>query len=191
MVPPAAPVLVVDLDGTLIKTDLLVETAIALLKRSPFSFPLLAVWLARGKANLKEQIAERAEIDAGIPSVQQGVPGLPPRRACSGTQDLAGDRVPPQTRRAGGCPSRHFRSRPGDRERPQPFRKGQTGCAGVRSGAERVRLRGQCARGSPDLAASPARAGRPPRAGRRDGCRPPLHRRTGLSAREDALVQPT
>lgn len=60
---PAAPVLVVDLDGTLIKTDLLIETTLTFLKRSPFSLPLLAVWLARGKANLKEQIAERAEID--------------------------------------------------------------------------------------------------------------------------------
>jgi len=64
VVPPAAPVLVVDLDGTLIKTDLLVETALILLKQSPFSLALLAIWLTRGKAHLKEQIAERAEIDA-------------------------------------------------------------------------------------------------------------------------------
>lgn len=64
LVPPGEPVLVVDLDGTLIKTDLLVETSLALLKRDPSSLPLLAVWLARGKANLKEQIAKRAEIDA-------------------------------------------------------------------------------------------------------------------------------
>ena len=62
-VPPAAPVLVVDLDGTLIKTDLLVETALALMKQSPFSLPLLPFWLARGKAHLKERIAERTEID--------------------------------------------------------------------------------------------------------------------------------
>ena len=46
--PPAEPVLVVDLDGTLIKTDLLIETTLVLLKRSPFSLPMLAVWLARG-----------------------------------------------------------------------------------------------------------------------------------------------
>jgi 4-hydroxybenzoate polyprenyltransferase/phosphoserine phosphatase len=59
----ASPVLVVDLDGTLIKTDLLVETTVAFLTKSPLSFPWLAVWLAHGKANLKERIAERADID--------------------------------------------------------------------------------------------------------------------------------
>lgn len=61
---PVAPVLVVDLDGTLIKIDLLVETTLVLLKRNPLSLPLLAVWLARGKAHLKEQIARRVDIDA-------------------------------------------------------------------------------------------------------------------------------
>lgn len=55
--------LIVDLDGTLIKTDLLFETALGLVKRSPLSLPLLAVWLVNGKANLKERIAERVEID--------------------------------------------------------------------------------------------------------------------------------
>ena len=64
VVPPTEPVLVVDLDGTLIKTDLLIETTVALLKRNPFALPLLVLWLTRGKANLKEQIAERAVIDA-------------------------------------------------------------------------------------------------------------------------------
>jgi 4-hydroxybenzoate polyprenyltransferase len=63
VVAPTAPVLVVDLDGTLIKTDLLVETTLALLKQSPLSLPLLPFWLARGKANLKERIAERTRID--------------------------------------------------------------------------------------------------------------------------------
>ena len=63
--PPPAPVLVVDLDGTLIKTDLLFETVLAFLKQSPLSLPSLALWLARGKANLKERIAERTEIDVG------------------------------------------------------------------------------------------------------------------------------
>ena len=67
-VSPADPVLVVDLDGTLIKTDLLVETTLTFLARSPLSLPLLAFWLAGGKANLKRRIAERAEIDpASLP----------------------------------------------------------------------------------------------------------------------------
>ena len=62
------PKLIVDLDGTLIKTDLLFETAVVFLKQTPLSLPLLAVWLARGKANLKERIAERVDIDvASLP----------------------------------------------------------------------------------------------------------------------------
>lgn len=60
------PVLVVDLDGTLIKTDLLVETALTLVKRSPWSLPLMVVWLTKGKAYLKEKIAERVEIDTPV-----------------------------------------------------------------------------------------------------------------------------
>lgn len=63
-VPLATPVLVVDLDGTLVKTDLLVESALSLLKRSPWSALWLFVWLARGKAHLKTRISERVEIDA-------------------------------------------------------------------------------------------------------------------------------
>jgi 4-hydroxybenzoate polyprenyltransferase/phosphoserine phosphatase len=57
------PALVVDLDGTLIRTDLLLETALSLLKSSFLSFPSFVIWLAGGKANLKERIAERVDID--------------------------------------------------------------------------------------------------------------------------------
>jgi 4-hydroxybenzoate polyprenyltransferase/phosphoserine phosphatase len=55
--------LCVDLDGTLIHTDLLVESALALLRRNPlylFCFPL---WLLRGRAHLKREIARRVELD--------------------------------------------------------------------------------------------------------------------------------
>src|SRR5215831_16250490 len=56
--------LCVDLDGTLIKSDSLWESALILLKRDwlkIFSFPL---WLLRGRARFKHEIAERAEINA-------------------------------------------------------------------------------------------------------------------------------
>ena len=60
--------LVVDLDGTLIKTDLLIESALDLLKRSPVSLVFFPVWLSRGKAHLKAEIGERVEIDpASLP----------------------------------------------------------------------------------------------------------------------------
>jgi 4-hydroxybenzoate polyprenyltransferase/phosphoserine phosphatase len=58
------PPLVVDLDGTLVKTDLLVESLLALLKQQPSCLPMLPVWLARGRAYLKQQIARRVALDA-------------------------------------------------------------------------------------------------------------------------------
>ena len=42
--------LCVDLDGTLIKTDLLIEALIKLVKQQPFLFFWAPVWLLRGKA---------------------------------------------------------------------------------------------------------------------------------------------
>src|SRR6185312_781091 len=62
-VPDATP-LCVDLDGTLIRTDLLLESAVSLLKQNPlylFAYPL---WLLRGRANLKHEIATRVHLDA-------------------------------------------------------------------------------------------------------------------------------
>lgn len=55
--------LCVDLDGTLIKTDLLWESLLALLKQSPFLFFQLPFWLLRGKAHFKHQIARRVTLD--------------------------------------------------------------------------------------------------------------------------------
>lgn len=56
--------LCVDLDGTLIRSDLLVESALALLARDPLAFLSMLVWLLRGKAHLKREIARRIELDA-------------------------------------------------------------------------------------------------------------------------------
>jgi len=56
--------LVVDLDGTLIKTDLLWESLARLLRRNPFQlFPILFWWTTRGRAFLKKQLAARVTID--------------------------------------------------------------------------------------------------------------------------------
>jgi 4-hydroxybenzoate polyprenyltransferase/phosphoserine phosphatase len=55
--------LVVDLDGTLVKTDLLVESFFALIKRNPFYVLAIPFWLLKGKAFLKRQIHQRVDLD--------------------------------------------------------------------------------------------------------------------------------
>ncbi len=55
--------IVIDLDGTLIKTDLLYESFILLLKKNFFYIFLCFFWLLKGVANLKHQIASRVEIN--------------------------------------------------------------------------------------------------------------------------------
>lgn len=58
------PPLVVDLDGTLIKTDLLLETANQFLTRQPLHIFRLCRWLILSKSHLKAQLAESTTIDA-------------------------------------------------------------------------------------------------------------------------------
>ena len=52
--------LVVDLDGTLVKSDLLLETLLAALRRSPWVIFALPAWLLRGRAAFKREMAQRA-----------------------------------------------------------------------------------------------------------------------------------
>lgn len=56
--------LCVDMDGTLIKTDLLFESLLKLIKQNPFAIFLVFIWLLKGKANVKSQIAQRVYIAA-------------------------------------------------------------------------------------------------------------------------------
>jgi 4-hydroxybenzoate polyprenyltransferase/phosphoserine phosphatase len=69
--PPEAlrePPLVVDLDGTLILTDLLVESSFALLAAAPRRLPAVLAALARGRAALKARLAADVPLDlAGLP----------------------------------------------------------------------------------------------------------------------------
>lgn len=58
--------LCVDLDGTLVHTDLLHESALALLRRNPLYLLVLPLWLLRGKAHLKHEIARRAQPDVAL-----------------------------------------------------------------------------------------------------------------------------
>jgi 4-hydroxybenzoate polyprenyltransferase/phosphoserine phosphatase len=61
---PARPVpLCVDLDGTLLRTDMLHEVTLELLKRAPLSLARLPGWLAQGKAAMKHRISEIVEVE--------------------------------------------------------------------------------------------------------------------------------
>jgi 4-hydroxybenzoate polyprenyltransferase len=55
--------LVVDVDGTLIKTDLLHEKVMQFFARSPSQAWRLPLWLAGGKARLKGELAGRVQLD--------------------------------------------------------------------------------------------------------------------------------
>jgi len=55
--------LVVDLDGTLVRTDLLLESILRLIKEAPRYIFALPFWLLRGKAAFKQEIACRVSPD--------------------------------------------------------------------------------------------------------------------------------
>jgi 4-hydroxybenzoate polyprenyltransferase len=72
---PAQPLphLYVDLDGTLVATDLLHETALRLLRGAPLAVLKIPGWLLQGKAFLKQQIAQRVAIDVAALPYRPGV----------------------------------------------------------------------------------------------------------------------
>lgn len=55
--------LAVDLDGTLIRTDMMWESLKALLKRNPFVLLGVLFWWTQGRAHLKQKLAQRVQID--------------------------------------------------------------------------------------------------------------------------------
>ena len=60
--------LCVDLDGTLIHSDLLLESFLLLIKRNPLYLLLVPLWLLGGKARLKREIASRVTLNgAALP----------------------------------------------------------------------------------------------------------------------------
>ena len=60
--------LVVDLDGTLINTDLMAESLAQYLRRNPLRLFLVLLWWVRGRAFLKKQLCRRVRLDpAALP----------------------------------------------------------------------------------------------------------------------------
>lgn len=83
--------LVVDLDGTLLKSDMLLETALAFLRRHPLHFYQPLLWLLRGgKAQLKAGLAESVFVDvANLPFNQVVLEWLREEKAQGRTLVLA------------------------------------------------------------------------------------------------------
>lgn len=57
---------VVDLDGTLLRSDLLLETGMAFFRHKPLSLFKPLGWLVKGKAALKEELANATDIDVSV-----------------------------------------------------------------------------------------------------------------------------
>ena len=72
----AAPALVVDLDHTLIRTNVLIESILALIRSDPVALLMLPLWLLRGRAYLKAQIAARVNLDVVTLPYRASVLGL-------------------------------------------------------------------------------------------------------------------
>lgn len=60
------PPLVIDLDGTLLRTDLLIETGLVFIHNQPYRFLAPLQWLKKGKATLKSELACATELDVSV-----------------------------------------------------------------------------------------------------------------------------
>lgn len=58
--------LCVHLDGTLVRTDLAWECILSLFKSQPLALFLIPLWLLRGRAQVKRELAERARLDVAV-----------------------------------------------------------------------------------------------------------------------------
>ena len=81
--------LVVDLDGTLVWTDTLLESALLLVRGRPLAIFLLVWWALHGKLRLKAELAARTTLDPQhLPwnqgcSNSCGMNGMPVAKRCS------------------------------------------------------------------------------------------------------------
>lgn len=74
--------LVIDLDGTLLRSDVLYESTLKLLRTKPWLVFALPLWLAGGKARLKQEIASRVELDfASLPFDEEVMAWIQSERA--------------------------------------------------------------------------------------------------------------
>lgn len=76
--------LVIDLDGTLIHSDLLLESSLSFLKRQPLRLLEPLRWLASGKSILKSRLAQSAPIDVSVLPYNKAVLELIDREKAQG-----------------------------------------------------------------------------------------------------------
>lgn len=76
----------VDLDGTLIRADLTVESLLVTLRAAPWLLFMLPIWLLRGRQHLKRELANRANIDVTRLPYHDGVLSFVRRAKESGRQ---------------------------------------------------------------------------------------------------------
>lgn len=82
--------LIVDLDGTLLRSDMLVESMFAFLRHNPFRALAPLCWLVAGKANLKTRLAAEVSLDvASLPYDKQVLSFLEKEKAEGRTLVLA------------------------------------------------------------------------------------------------------
>ncbi|MBU3610992.1 hypothetical protein ICN32_10550 [Polynucleobacter wuianus] len=65
--------IVIDLDGTLIRTDLLTESASKFALTTPFAFFYIFLWLLKGRAYLKSRLAALVDLDVAALPYDQSV----------------------------------------------------------------------------------------------------------------------
>ncbi len=63
---PVTVPLCVDLDGTLVRTDMILETAVERLRTAPFEVFLWPIWLLRGRVEFKARLARGSTFDPAL-----------------------------------------------------------------------------------------------------------------------------
>jgi 4-hydroxybenzoate polyprenyltransferase/phosphoserine phosphatase len=80
----SATPLVIDLDGTLLNSDLRLESWLAFIKRNPLMALAPLKWLSSGKANLKARLAQSMPLDVSVLPYNRAVIELAQREKASG-----------------------------------------------------------------------------------------------------------
>jgi 4-hydroxybenzoate polyprenyltransferase len=78
--------LVVDLDGTLLRTDLLHECVLSLIKQNPWKIFAFPIWLLRGRKYLKRRVFDEARLDPTLLPVHSDVLAMVREEKANGRQ---------------------------------------------------------------------------------------------------------